>query len=179
MCAGRHGTLHFTPAPNYAGPASFTYTVSDGTASSATGTVTITVNPVNDAPVAGCRLGLATVEDTAAHHPSDSPLTPTSMAPERSPDHGTRRRAAVANGTATCSPTAPCTFTPAANYAGPASFTYTISDGACSATGTVTITVTPVNDAPVADDDTASPPPRTRCSPSMCSPATPTSTAMP
>ncbi len=45
-------------------------------------------------------------------------------------------------------------FTPAANYNGPASFTYTITDGTVTATATVSGTVTPVNDAPVAVNDT-------------------------
>ena len=47
-------------------------------------------------------------------------------------------------------------YTPAANYFGPDSFTYTIRDGnGVPDTGTVTVTVTPVNDAPVAVNDTA------------------------
>ena len=46
------GTITFTPTANYSGPAAFTYTVSDGNGGSATGTVNITVDPVNDAPVA-------------------------------------------------------------------------------------------------------------------------------
>ena len=44
-------------------------------------------------------------------------------------------------------------FTPAANYHGPACFTYTITDGSVSAVATVNGTVTPVNDAPVASND--------------------------
>ena len=43
-------------------------------------------------------------------------------------------------------------FTPAANYHGPAIFTYTITDGTVSAVATVSGTVTPVNDAPVASE---------------------------
>lgn len=45
------------------------------------------------------------------------------------------------------------TFTPAANFAGTAGFDYTVSDGALTDVGHVTITVTPVNDPPVASDD--------------------------
>ena len=41
----------YTPDPNFAGPDSFTYTISDGNGGSDTATVTITVTNVNDAPV--------------------------------------------------------------------------------------------------------------------------------
>jgi VCBS repeat-containing protein len=44
------GTYTYTPAANYSGSDSFTYTVSDGNGGSNTYSVTITVNPVNDAP---------------------------------------------------------------------------------------------------------------------------------
>ena len=40
------------------------------------------------------------------------------------------------------------TYTPVANYNGDDSFTFTVSDGALSATATVTLTITAVNDAP-------------------------------
>ena len=48
-------------------------------------------------------------------------------------------------------------YTPAANYNGPDSFTFTTSDGALSSLpATVSITVTPVNDRPTADDQAVS-----------------------
>ena len=62
-----------------------------------------------------------------------------------------------AKGTITVNPDGTLTFTPAANFSGPVEVTYTISDGhGGTATSTVNITVTPVNDAPVAVDDFAS-----------------------
>ena len=88
-----------------------------------------------------------TAEDTAANidvlandsDPDDDPLT---VAVATQP----------ANGTAAANPNGSITFTPAANFHGPASFTYTVSDGeGGSDTATVTVTVTPVNDVPVAD----------------------------
>jgi hypothetical protein len=45
------------------------------------------------------------------------------------------------------------TYTPAANYNGPDSFKYSASDGSLSSTATVTINVLPINDAPIAVDD--------------------------
>ena len=44
-------------------------------------------------------------------------------------------------------------YTPAADFNGTETITYTVSDGALTATGTFTITVTAVNDAPVAVAD--------------------------
>ena len=46
------GSFFYTPQANFVGTDAFTYTASDGETSSSTATVTITVNPVNDAPVA-------------------------------------------------------------------------------------------------------------------------------
>ena len=46
------GSFFYTPQANFTGSDAFTYTASDGETSSNAATVTITVNPVNDAPVA-------------------------------------------------------------------------------------------------------------------------------
>ncbi|MDQ1712246.1 MAG: large repetitive protein [Frankiaceae bacterium] len=45
-----NGSFTYTPAANFAGPDSFTYTASDGFTSSTPATVTLTVDPVNDGP---------------------------------------------------------------------------------------------------------------------------------
>ena len=57
------GTITYTPALNYFGPDSFTFRANDGAADSNLATVSITVRPVNDAPVAQDQ-SVATDEDT-------------------------------------------------------------------------------------------------------------------
>ncbi|HEX3148672.1 MAG TPA: Ig-like domain-containing protein [Gemmataceae bacterium] len=146
---GAHGAVTFTasgvtytPAANYNGSDSFTYTISDGQGGSATGTVAITVNAVNDPPTA-INDSATTNEDTAVNvavlandtDVENDPLTVTGVS---QPGHGTA--------TFTSSGV---TYTPAANYFGSDSFTYSISDGhGGSATGTVNVTVNSVNDPP-------------------------------
>ena len=151
------GQLVFTPAANYHGPASFTYTITDGTVS-AVATVNGTVTPVNDAPVASNDSFTVAEDDSVTvdvlGNDSDvdgNPLTITHV--NGHGHHGLVARRSL-------SPMARCqlvsgqlVFTPAANYHGPASFTYTITDGSVSAVATVNGTVTPVNDAPVASND--------------------------
>jgi hypothetical protein len=63
------------------------------------------------------------------------------------PSHGTLTGGLASSGA--------FTYTPDANYNGSDSFTYSASDGSLSANATANITVSPVNDAPVATDDTA------------------------
>lgn len=60
------------------------------------------------------------------------------------------------HGTLALAGTGAYTYTPALNYNGPDSFTYAASDGIASTNATVNITVTPVNDAPVAQSGNAS-----------------------
>ncbi len=145
--------ITFTPAANFNGPASITYTVTDdaGTPLSDTGTIAVTVNPVNDAPVA-VDTTATTDEDTAvtvdvASLISDVDSTNLTVTASVDPLQGT----VTVSGTV-------ITFTPAANFNGPASITYTVTDDAgtpLSDTGTIAVTVNPVNDAPVAVDTTA------------------------
>src|SRR5439155_1198461 len=58
------GSLVYLPALNFNGTDSFTYKASDGQAQSGVATVTITVTPVNDAPVAANDDSYTTPEDT-------------------------------------------------------------------------------------------------------------------
>jgi gliding motility-associated-like protein len=148
-----HGTLSgtapdltYTPGLNYNGSDSFTFTVNDGLLTSNTAIVTITVNPVNDAPVANAQ-SVTIAEDTFANI--------TLTASDVDGDELTWTIVTQpANGTLTG--TAPnVTFTPSANFNGSTSFTFKVNDGTVdSNTATVSITVTPVNDAPVASGQT-------------------------
>ncbi|MEH0081777.1 tandem-95 repeat protein, partial [Vibrio alginolyticus] len=60
-----------------------------------------------------------------------------------------------ANGTVSVNLDGSVTYTPNDNYHGTDSFTYIVTSGGVSESTTVNVDVTPVNDAPVAKDDTA------------------------
>ena len=164
--SGANGTVTFTadgvtytPAANFFGTDTFTYTVSDGSGGTATGTVTVTIDPVNDAPTLGALNSVTIAEDAGqqtvslsgiAAGPNES-QTLTTTASSSNP-------ALIPNPTVSyTSPgsTGTLTFTPVANASGTATITVTVSDGDLTATQTFTVTVTPVNDAPVAANDTA------------------------
>ncbi len=148
---GKDGGFTYTPNADFNGTDSFTYTASDGTAASNVATVTITVDAVNDAPVA--------VND-AATTDEDTAVSGNVLANDTDVDAGTTLTAILgatpANGTISLAPDGSFTYMPNADFNGTDSFTYTASDGnAVSNVATVTITVTGVNDAPVAVNDAA------------------------
>ncbi|MFZ0324951.1 MAG: Ig-like domain-containing protein, partial [Actinomycetes bacterium] len=155
---GSHGSVvivcnqvKYTPAANYNGSDSYTYTISDGNGGTDTATVNVTVDPVNDAPYAGDG-AVTTSEDTnvivdVAALTGDIDSGPLVITVTGGPTHG----ALVDNGDGTY------TYQPDPDYFGPDTFTYQVCDAdlAC-ATGTIDITVTPVNDPPVAAGDSVS-----------------------
>jgi hypothetical protein len=159
------GTVTYSPDANYNGPASFTYQVCDnGTTNGApdakctTGTVNVTVNAVNDAPTASddarstdedttLQFSASTLTGNDSAGPADENaqvLTVTSVSATAN-THGT---VSLSSGTVT--------YSPDANYNGPASFAYQVCDNGTTngaadpkcTTGTVNVTVNPVNDAP-------------------------------
>ena len=148
----QHGTLSgtapnltYTPAANYFGSDSLRYRVNDGVLDSDLATVSVTVAAVNDAPQASS-ISLTRAEDTAGGivlEGSDVENNPLIYVIVDLPQHGT------------LSGTAPnLTYMPAANYFGPDSFTYRVNDDSLdSDLATVSITVSPVNDAPIASNN--------------------------
>ena len=143
------GSYSYTPAANFNGADSFTYTVSDGSLTSNTATVRIAITAVNDAPTLGNQ-SLTIAEDTAltgnllatAADIESSPLTARVIA---GPTHGTLT--VNANGT--------FSYVGSKDYFGADSFTYKVNDGELdSGIATVSLTVVAVNDAPVASDVT-------------------------
>jgi uncharacterized repeat protein (TIGR01451 family) len=146
-------TCTYTPGANVNGTDTFTYTIADGSGGTDTAVVTITVTPVNDAPVAG---------NDARSTPEDTPRNMTALLNNDSDVDGDTLAISAftqpAHGTVTCTATA-CTYSPDADFFGTDTFTYTVSDGnGGTDVATVTMTVTPVNDAPVARDDARSTP---------------------
>ena len=148
------GSFTYTPNTNYNGPDSFTYKASDGLLQSGVATVSLTVTPVNDAPVAA-NDSYTTAEDVALTviapgvlvNDSDVDGDPLTAVLVSGPSHGTL----------VLFPDGHFTYTPATNYNGADSFIYKAFDGSLnSATATVNLTVTPVNDAPVAANDSYS-----------------------
>ncbi|WP_433811988.1 Ig-like domain-containing protein [Flavobacterium johnsoniae] len=139
---------------------SFTYKANDGNLDSNVVTVEITVNPVNDAPVA------VKDEYTVAE---DNTVTLTPLANDTDVEGdtlsivsingtsltGSAQVITVPNGTVNISAVGVITFTPSADFNSttPISFPYVITDGSLTATANIEITVTAVNDAPVAVKD--------------------------
>ncbi len=139
----------YIPDPDSNGPDAFTYVVSDGTDTSDPAAVRLTVHPVNDVPVAE-ELSVSGEEDRAIEWvPSVSDIEggPLECSIEAQPDHGT----------AEVSPDCSLgTYVPDPDSNGADSFTYVVSDGAdTSDPATVTLSVLPTNDRPVAIDDAA------------------------
>ena len=137
------GSVTFTPAANFNGPASFDYVVNDGTpGSNDTGHVTFNVTPVNDPPVA--QNGSASVN-------KDTAINGTLSAADVDGDPLTFSRVAIAaHGTVTVNANGTFSYTPNADFNGNDSFTFKASDGSLdSNVATVSLTVNPVNDAPV------------------------------
>ena len=146
------GNVEYLPNPDYNGDDLFTYTVlDDGGAISNVATVSITVNNINDPPVA--------VDDVVIID-EDQQVTVNVISNDTDVD-GTliiatlELQATPLNGTVVNNQNGTVTYTPKLNFNGQDTFSYTIEDddGAVSSIATVSITINDINDAPVAIDD--------------------------
>ncbi len=145
------GGFTFTPARDSSGVVTFTYAASDG-ALSDTATVTLTITPQLDAPVA--LADRYTLEEDAALTIAPSGGV---LANDTDADGDALVAALVESprwGEVDLSADGGFTFTPARDSSGVVTFTYAASDGALSDTATVTLTVAPQPDSPVALVDT-------------------------
>ncbi len=148
--SGNAPNLIYTPNLDYHGTDSFTFKVNDGQADSSVATISITVESINDTPVAADD-SISTKEDTQAiadvlfnDTDIDGSLDPSTITITASPTHGT---AVISDGKVR--------YTPNKDYHGNDSFKYTVKDneGAVSNEAGVSVTIESVNDAPIAIDD--------------------------
>jgi VCBS repeat-containing protein len=142
------GSFSYTPEHDFNGADGFTYRASDGSLLSALTTVALTINPVNDAPVA---------QDQRAATDEDTPLSGQLRATDvDSASLVFRLVEAAAHGSVTVNLDGTFTYTPAQDFNGSDAFTFLAGDGESSSNiAAVHLTINPVNDAPVAYDDTA------------------------
>ncbi len=141
------GAYIYTPNTNQTGSDFFTFIVNDGAGDSNTGRIDITIQPLQDQPLASDG-SLITDEDTAQSGQliavDADPLDVLSYAIASVASHGS---------VDLDSATGTYTYTPNANYHGSDSFTFTASDGTnTSDSATINIVINPVNDAPVASN---------------------------
>ncbi len=145
------GSFSYRPVLNFAGIDSFTYAANDGNLISNTATVTINVGETNDAPVS--------INDNYSMN-EDETLTvvlPGILINDTDPDNNSLSAVlvtSVSHGVLTLNTNGSFQYTPDNNYYGNDSFTYQASDGQITGnSATVTISIQPVNDSPVALND--------------------------
>ncbi|MGI2797054.1 Ig-like domain-containing protein [Photobacterium damselae] len=142
------GSWEYVPNPDFNGEDSFTVVVDDGNGGSDTITVTVNVTPVNDAPVG---------EDVIAETQEETAVTGQLTATDVDGDNLTFKPGSdPTNGQVTVNPDGSWEYVPNPDFNGEDSFTVVVDDGKDgSDTITVTVNVTPVNDAPVGEDVSA------------------------
>lgn len=145
------GTFTYEPEEDFNGEDSFTYKAFDGEEYSTVAIVTITVHPVNDAPVAVDDIyELDEDEMLVVEAPgvlaNDYDIEGDSLTVDLVQN--------VSHGTLVLNADGSFTYTPYPDFSGVDTFTYEACDAmVCSPVATVTITVGYVNDWPVANDD--------------------------
>lgn len=157
LTLNQNGTFTYQPNQNFDSTDSFTYVATNGTHNSNEATVALSVNPVNDAPVAQDDLAETQqnvlIRIDVLENDSDVEDDSLNIILEVNPS--------ITMGNATLDGP-DVLFTPQTNFVGETSFSYRASDGnKTSNLANVTVTVNPINDTPVAVDDTATTPENT------------------
>jgi VCBS repeat-containing protein len=143
------GTFSYTPNADFNGSDSFGFKANDGVLDSNVGTVSLTVHPVNDAPVAtnGSASGNEDTVVAGTLTASDIDSASLSYSAVSQPAHGS----------VTVHTDGTFSYTPNADFNGTDSFSFKANDGTLdSNAATESLTVNPVNDAPVAAHGSAS-----------------------
>jgi hypothetical protein len=147
-------TISYTADASFVGTVTFTYEVTDTDGQTGTATVTITVRLRDN--------GFPVAAGDSASTPEDTLVTIPVLANDTVLDQPAVVTLATtpANGTATVNSNNTVDYTPSSNYFGPDFFTYQVTDlDGQSATATVSITITPVDDGPpIATEDAATTP---------------------
>lgn len=154
-------SITYTPALGFSGTDTFTYTVFDGTAS-VTATVTINVNAaVNSLPIAVDDLATVAEDatviiDVLANDTDNDSGTGSNILSVASVSSTAKGGTVTISGDPLTDKATKVNYTPKSNFNGVDTFTYVVSDGRGGIdTGAVTVTVTAVNDAPVANPENA------------------------
>ncbi|HGS5319326.1 TPA: tandem-95 repeat protein, partial [Vibrio parahaemolyticus] len=136
-----------SPTADWNGSETLTFTATDPSGESISQTVNFTVAPVADivADKATVVEDTPTIIKVLGNDTFEGDDKVVSLDTNNGP----------ANGTVSVNPDGSVTYTPNDNYHGTDSFTYIVTSGGVSESTTVSVDVTPVNDAPVAKDDTA------------------------
>lgn len=142
--AAPSGEITYTPAADWSGTDTFTYRAFDGGMYSTPATVTITVTPVNDRPIAA---------GDAAHTRRNQPVTISVLANDTdidTPSLVIGDHSPAEHGTVVSASSTSLTYRPARDFVGTDTFTYRAFDGELySEPATVTVTVNNANHAPV------------------------------
>ncbi|WP_274032774.1 tandem-95 repeat protein, partial [Vibrio parahaemolyticus] len=142
-----NGIATISPTADWNGSETLTFTATDPSGESISQTVNFTVAPVADivADKATVVEDTSTVIKVLGNDTFEGDGKVVSLDTNNGP----------ANGTVSVNPDGNVTYTPNDNYHGTDSFTYIVTSGGVSESTTVSVDVTPVNDAPVAKDDIA------------------------
>ncbi|HGF5154415.1 TPA: tandem-95 repeat protein [Vibrio parahaemolyticus] len=144
------GTWTFTPQIDDDTEVSFTFDIIDDEDLVVSGSANLDILPINDAPNAKNDV-ITTEEDTAVTIDvlvNDSDVEGDVLSIQSASVPSEQGSVGIVDGK--------LVFTPAENFNGEATITYIVTDGDLTDEAKVTVTVTPVNDSPVAVDDTTS-----------------------